>query len=159
MSQFYEKISNFRNEISRLQTELVEEIKNNLQPLAAEFFHKYPFVRAIAWTQYTPYFNDGEACEFSVQDTHIFTEYEFPKAEDEDEDDDITENSVYDGVDTWSLSHAKYRKDWVTDEFVKDFKEFMTFQEDEDAMETIFGDHVQVWITSDGIQVDEYDHD
>src|SRR5690348_1020347 len=25
-------------------------------------------VKAIAWSQYTPYFNDGEACEFGVGD-------------------------------------------------------------------------------------------
>lgn len=28
-------------------------------------------VEAIRWTQYTPYFNDGEACEFSVHEPYI----------------------------------------------------------------------------------------
>jgi hypothetical protein len=155
LTQFHEKISKFRSEISRLKAELVEQVKTCMEPAAKEFFNKYPFVRAIAWTQYTPYFNDGEPCKFGVKDVHIFTEYEFPKEDYKH----ITDQGVYEGTDTWYLNHAKYREDWMSDEFAEDYKMFMAFQEDEDTMETIFGDHVQIWITPEGIQVDEYDHD
>ena len=30
------------------------------------FFDTCPEVEEIAWSQYAPYFNDGDACEFSV---------------------------------------------------------------------------------------------
>ena len=31
-----------------------------------EIFDKYPSVESVGWPQYTPYFNDGELCHFSV---------------------------------------------------------------------------------------------
>lgn len=37
-----------------------------LQLLQDEVFSKYPEVKALAWTQYTPYYCDGESCEFGV---------------------------------------------------------------------------------------------
>jgi len=30
-----------------------------------EVFNEEPSLQSISWTQYTPYFNDGDACEFS----------------------------------------------------------------------------------------------
>lgn len=36
-----------------------------------QFFDACPEVEAITWTQYTPYFNDGESCEFSVHDKYF----------------------------------------------------------------------------------------
>lgn len=33
-----------------------------------ELFAKYPRIGAVRWTQYTPHFNDGEPCVFSVHD-------------------------------------------------------------------------------------------
>ena len=37
-----------------------------LQLLQDEVFSKYPEVKALAWTQYTPYYCDGESCVFGV---------------------------------------------------------------------------------------------
>ena len=31
-----------------------------------DLFDKYPEVTSVVWTQYTPYFNDGDACTFTV---------------------------------------------------------------------------------------------
>ena len=36
-----------------------------------EFFALYPMVTTIRWTQFTPYFNDGEPCVFSVNEPEI----------------------------------------------------------------------------------------
>lgn len=33
-----------------------------------DVFVEHPTIQTISWTQYTPYFNDGEPCEFSVHD-------------------------------------------------------------------------------------------
>lgn len=37
-----------------------------LSTLKEEIFDKYPSVESVGWPQYTPYFNDGELCHFSV---------------------------------------------------------------------------------------------
>ncbi len=36
-----------------------------------ELFNVYPEVRAVRWTQYTPYFNDGDPCVFNVHDISL----------------------------------------------------------------------------------------
>lgn len=46
-----------------------------------QFFDACPEVGSVQWTQYTPYFNDGETCEFSVHEKY------FVLADDEDPDD------------------------------------------------------------------------
>lgn len=45
---------------------------------------QYPEMEGVVWTQYTPYFNDGEPCEFSVDEVGFFTK-------DEEDQDDLLE--------------------------------------------------------------------
>jgi hypothetical protein len=41
--------------------------KEVLLKKAKLIFDKHPALSSFGWTQYTPYFNDGEACYFGVQ--------------------------------------------------------------------------------------------
>jgi hypothetical protein len=64
-----------------------------------QFFDACPEVEAVQWTQYTPYFNDGETCEFSVHEKY------FILVGDEDPDD-------YEGSVTYNEKDlAKAEKD------------------------------------------------
>jgi hypothetical protein len=47
-----------------------EKAKAILAPGLQEFMEAHPDVKAIGWTQYTPYFNDGEECIFGVHSLH-----------------------------------------------------------------------------------------
>src|SRR5689334_1109830 len=59
-------------EIRAMREAYEEKIKNEGQAaLKAEFagfFEKNPKVEAIRWTQYTPHFNDGDPCTFSLHE-------------------------------------------------------------------------------------------
>lgn len=51
---------------------LVEnEGKKILSGFFSEFFADHPDVHAIKWTQYTPYFMDGDPCVFGLNDVHL----------------------------------------------------------------------------------------
>lgn len=90
-----------------------------------------PEGKVLVWTQYTPYFNDGDACIFGVNDAYL---------QDASEDDDY---SAYDGE--WKLPD--------------DLKEAWRSLPG-DLMENAFGDHVKVWIKHGGaFDVSEYSHD
>ncbi len=63
-------------------TELAEQLDElkKLMALAAEaelkikfleVFRDFPDIKNFSWTQYTPYFNDGEPCNFSVHTYNI----------------------------------------------------------------------------------------
>lgn len=70
------------NEQIRLAKEQMREKSEGLvEGMVKIFLDECPEVTGVHWTQYTPYFNDGEACEFNVNEIcfHIL----------EDEDDEI----------------------------------------------------------------------
>jgi hypothetical protein len=53
---------------ARFETQVKEQGKELLHKHFTEYFEANPEVEAVKWAQYTPYFNDGEPCEFTVHD-------------------------------------------------------------------------------------------
>jgi hypothetical protein len=60
-----------KSRINALKAEMQENSKVLMKEAFREFLEKYDVVDNIFWTQYTPYFNDGESCEFSVGDAYL----------------------------------------------------------------------------------------
>lgn len=149
--------------------------------LADEYIHSF------GWTQYTPYFNDGEPCEFGVGEPWFRTiddvAAKSTAAEDVDEDDE-----EYDNEDDYSytlgysghpsLGKQDYEwdnpRDWENRRKVYGRYEgnrqssFMTCSTLSDAINSgafedvlleAFGDHARVTVRAAGITVDTYEHD
>ncbi|MFA7407704.1 MAG: hypothetical protein WCY93_07820 [Anaerolineaceae bacterium] len=58
--------------IMLLREEMKEKSKELMKAGFRDFFEKYDgAVHAIFWTQFTPFFSDGEECIFSVNDIYI----------------------------------------------------------------------------------------
>lgn len=121
-------------------------------PLLREFLNENPEVKGFCWTQYTPYFNDGETCEFSVNEPcFYFTSDETPVGEDHYEFElPYSYDSSYAGEFREKCSLALYAK-------CKDLAD--TIYKLDDVLEAAFGDHCLVIVTRDGIEVEEYSHD
>jgi len=135
-------------------TKLAEEGEDAIKELFKEFFDKYPRAESIAWRQYTPYFNDGDPCYFSVHEMTLEMN-EDEEESDEDEDEDEDEDDYDDeGYDSYSLRHSD-------DPALKQMGEDFMYLEDipDDVMEHVFGDHVKVTATREGFDVAEYNHD
>lgn len=142
------KLNDLKKEYSELAK---KEIFNSIK----EFFEAYPEVYAIRWEQYTPYFNDGDACTFSVGDAEYF----------------LTEEDLDNGDgfgDYWTplkmkedeivaLEISRDRLKVVSDAFIELQKNLSSI--DDDVYLGIFGDHAQITATKDGIECDEYFHD
>lgn len=61
-----------QEQINALNEKMRENSKELMKEAFRGFLEKYDeVVESIFWTQYTPHFNDGEACEFGVNDVHI----------------------------------------------------------------------------------------
>lgn len=61
-----------QEQINNLNKQMQEKSKELMKEAFRDFLGKYDdVVDNIYWTQYTPHFNDGEACEFSVHDIFI----------------------------------------------------------------------------------------
>ena len=125
--------------------ELQESQKAAFNEGAKELFEKHPKLIAIGLTGYTPYFNDGDPCHYSINTDYPSIQFEG--------DGDIREN-YYD------LEFNQNDKDQCLEIEAagKDVLDFLNIFDDEDYLD-MFDDHARIIITKDGIEVEEYNHD
>ena len=121
--------------IEAARKELKEAGTGVLKDLLAPLFEKFPEVAAVSWTQYTPYFNDGDPCTFR-------SNHDEPAVLDKED----AENEEWDAESF----------DWESEEF-KMARELLGALS-EDDMEDLFGDGYRIIVTRDGVDVEEYDH-
>lgn len=122
-----------------------------------EFFDANPEVYVVGWRQYTPYFNDGDTCEFNC-----YAEYAF-----------VSNAKDYENIQ-WGEYSGDEEGIWIADSDYGDTNEDMIPESviantnalrsllakiDEDVFLDMFGDHVQVFATREGFDVQDYSHD
>ena len=134
------KMADIRAMKEALEAKIESDGQSALKETFTAFFEANPTVDAIRWRQYTPYFNDGDACTFSVRDFN----YQI--------DGGMCDGGDYgDGfVGTWSI------KDKALEAAIDQFEDEVR---DDDLYESIFGDHVKVTATREGFEIEEYRHD
>lgn len=130
--------------VNKLKKQYIEEGKQAVKESFKQFFEEFPQVRKIVFAAYRPYFNDGNACDYSVGDFYIFTE---------DRDEDVTEeeeNSDYYncGIDSYSIKDVKLK------EKVKALEKIPS-----DIAEDVFGDDALVVVTKEGFDVSFCEHE
>lgn len=131
-----------------------------------------PTIVAFGWSQYTPYFNDGEPCVFSVNELWVRTET----------DPDPAKTYGYDDLSVCSyLGHPSLGKvnghqegDWPNQEYVIDSYEgpdrarfercfalgaALQGGHYDNVLLDAFGDHAEITVTREGITVDSCDHE
>lgn len=150
--------------ISKMET-LRSELKTTGEKLfkegSQELFDLFPQLEAFSWTQYTPYFMDGDPCEFSANTNYLNVKLNEggPIPEDEDE----AQEWEYDGNIPWELTakpDGPYFREPTDDSEVAMLAVYrLTNSIDEDTLRDLFGDHVRVVVSREGIDVEDYDHE
>src|SRR4051812_33293152 len=108
----------------------MEELREQMKSAAKDFFRdaskdlfeENPKLESFGWTQYTPFFNDGEPCVFSVHN----------------DEPDVNGIDGWDSMYSDENKHLKPLQKKVT-------KLLQAFSDDD--MEAMFGDHVKVVVT------------
>lgn len=136
------------NALKAIHAKAMEQLKADgeaaLKAALAEFFAAHPEAVAIAWRQYTPYFNDGDACTFSVHEPGV-------KLASTKED----EGDYEDGFISWNLEE---KAPALADDF-NALSSLITSDAMEPILQSVFGDHVRIEATAESITVNEYSHD
>ena len=163
---------------SRVEQKPIEELEPLLRAVLDD-----PRINTIGWRQYTPYFCDGDPCEFSVGQPWFTTtglptlklDGEEGLVEEDDEEDDEDggyeyeinrtsphptlggPTSRYNGS---GFDETPYRGPdeqlWKACKELSDAIEGGAF---EDVLLEAFGDHATVRVRATGITVDSYEHD
>ena len=135
----------------------VEDLRKEFPTMFKELFDKSEKIESFGWRQYTPYFNDGDTCEFSVHcdDPYVNGEY-------------IDECDWYDWRIGYYLKGDQKYDNLLTENPELDIESYKVVEEfisvinsiPEDFLKDLFGDHAQITIYKDGrVEVDEYEHD
>lgn len=119
--------------------------KKAVTALFKKLFEDFPSIKAVGWTQYTPYFNDGEPCEFGLGEPYVCKSdgVDFAEVRSLYDEDVFKDKYSLDGND----AEAKAAIRWIERAALSE------------VFESAFGDHVMVIATPDGFHVSEYDHD
>lgn len=164
------KIKELKAKYKAIKDEMEKSGKSALKEAFSEFFEKHPEIKGIVWAQYTPYFNDGDACTFSVGDPQF--KYDPKKVKDMDQstkddffkytsEEDYAEDPFADLYEQCYLSTVKYKKKKTKEEqaLVDDAQEVLEAFSLDEIFESVFGDHVKVIATRKSFTVEEYEHD
>lgn len=157
----------FAEKMKVLEDEMRNEGKSALMESFREFFSEFTEVSELRWCQYTPYFNDGDTCEFSVGDIVFFLDPESKnlepdtatcvtekvREEGEDRDDDYREGDGY----VFPNSRKRTPREDSLVNAVRDINK--TASKLEKLFLLAFGDHVKVKANRDRVEVEDYDHD
>lgn len=150
-----------QEEIKKLKKEMLEASNKIFTELTKTIFEEHPKVKSFGWSQFTPYFNDGDTCYFSTN-----TDYIYINGESADESDWINETKIT-NYGTWNREKREYEGrtevpnlDYDPDlsKANDEIKEFLR-NFDNDFFMSQFGDHAEITVTAEGVSVDEYEHD
>lgn len=138
-----ENLTNFKEEIKALRDKIVYTGEQFLVQEFKKIFEKYPTLKVVTWTGYTPSFCDGDPCKYSS--SHNYPEVEW---------DDVIFVQTGLGVKTRNTIAEDLRDNNVK----KDLKSFLSLF-DNDLMLNLFDEDAKVIVTKEGIAVEEYYHD
>lgn len=131
-------LADYNQEVQKLKKALSEKTEGEIKTISLEIFNAYPDLAAFGWSQYTPYFNDGDACIFRVNEVQ-FTDDE----------------EVVDSPNDWEYGfYGKYENKFP---MLQEFADCLCSADD--ILLDLFGDHAFIRITRDGLEVEEYEHD
>lgn len=151
----------------------MEDLTPRIEKILAD-----PRVSAIRWTQYTPYFMDGEVCVFSAGDLQVRVLGAPEELNNEDylcfyghNDDDLPGRFAYSASPVvnggqprkWSYNNRQYEDCGPVLPPLESAEEIKNLERDlehfEDVLRDTFGDHAMVTVTRESVTVDFYDHD
>jgi hypothetical protein len=165
----------------------VAELRKEFPSMFTELFAQAPKLKSVSWTQYTPYFNDGEECTFSAHTSDLYVNDRHP---DYDEDGELKDDEIFVNPTLYIVlkteedvrinkelaektKYTWYAKAGIGDSGLtpnpkydidahrvsSEISEVLSSIPDE-FFKDLFGDHAKVTICSNGtLDVEDYDHD
>lgn len=127
-----------------------------LKEVFVSFWESNPGVKVIVWTQYAPYYNDGDPCTFSVNSPT------FSNATEEDDIDNLhygEYNGHYEYV--WAFDPLDpYSKPptfpGVDAESMISLSKFITSEAMKSILENVLGSNHRIIVTRKGIKCEDY---
>lgn len=171
VEDFVTNLNNSVSDLQKMKEEMQAKMKAQFDIIVKDFFKIVPKMKSIAWAQYSPYFNDGDECVFSVEDVSVlsfvpsYVCYDYDDEEEDDydfDDDEDKKEEVSEEKDPRIIvsdyNHSNQNLLTAKElEACNAVREFIS--QNEDLMLDLYGNHVGVIVTENGSQVSNYEHD
>jgi len=131
---------------SKMMAEGQEALKTEFQKV----FEAYPKITVIKWNQYTPYFNDGDTCEFGVGSFVISNALNAEEVSSYGEYEGETEGEW--AEELWGDTAKEYP-------LIRDLENFCNTGIGKEILLMTFEDHSIVTATCEGFDIEEYEHE
>ncbi len=143
------KLKALEEKMAALHEQMKKEGQAAFNEAIKEVFEAHPEIEAFRWSQYTPYFNDGDTCEFGVNtDVDLLPVNKAPLPHVE------KDKYRYRQEDEWYCG-----SNGMPYEYEAASNDFSAVLRIEELMLALFGDHGQITCYRDRIEVEEYQHD
>jgi hypothetical protein len=151
------KLKEAKQRIEEAKKTIKETAKDVFKELTAELFEENQNLVSFSWTQYTPYWNDGDVCEFDANIDYPsvkiktdggkivrFNDYETVEVDEDEIEYEVEDTEKYDRMcEKLVTKVAKILKNFDNDDF-----------------KMMFGDHVEVTVDRNGkVRTSEYEHE
>lgn len=181
VKQIKMKLNEIQKQIEKLEKQAHKESSKLISKGFKEVFKKHPDLKSFSWTQYTPYFNDGDECVFSAHTDYISINgseecesiYEVRQFLDTLHNPKKEITRLQKRIEEYKKE--KYDHSYLEDEIkriesgsieetrnklavLEDISQILS-SIDDDCYKSIFGDHVRVTVTKDGWSTESYEHD
>jgi hypothetical protein len=148
------KLKEMKKQIADAKKAIKDQAKDLFKELTADLFSGNPSLVNFSWSQYTPYWCDGDVCEFGANTDSPTVRVKF--------DGQIVRYSDYETVIVdeddveFEVEAGKYEKE--CERICKAVSKILGQFDDED-FEMMFGDHVEVTVSPKKVTTDSYDHE
>jgi len=135
-----------------------QEPIENLYAVLKEAF-ELKGVKGIMWEQYTPGWNDGEPCEFSIRDPKVTTNEAVAQAWLDGDEPDMSTAYPEEDYDAYGYDEYEYEQwgEHPDGKHVKDISIPVNHGQFEDALREKFGNDVKVIVALGRVVTEEYD--
>ena len=141
--------------------EIQEKGQQKLKEVFKLFWESNPNVHLITWTQYTPYFNDGDECVFSLGEiifSNLADSNEFENIDYDIYEGDLENIWVSSSDGDWETGKLKKDSQKMDYNMAKELSNFLQSDSMEDVLKLLFEDHVKVLATREGFTAVYYEH-
>lgn len=149
-------IEDFIQEYQEFQNAFQKKAQEKLKDVFKHFWDENPGINVVIWTQYAPYFNDGDACVFRINDLT------FSNAVEEDDINDL-DWGEYEGetegvwaCGNWKIDEISKNHAGVNEESVKLLCKFIHSNPMENVLEMTFGSDNRIVATREGFTSEDY---
>jgi hypothetical protein len=163
LAQKIKEVENKQKELKKLEKVLSKDVLSEMKSIITSATG----VEAIRWSQYIPGFNDGEPCEFSINDLEIkfhkklSTAYKNEEISQDEEDEDNqgfisadeAESFIKKNIDVMNFEDLKEAETQV--EAMQKYHGVLVNLSD--FLQNEFGANVQITLTKKGIETEDYD--